>query len=67
MITAAPNTGVIKANILKQKSIDIVIKGNSILLCLIPGIHKVLRVIKRLVKEIVELIPAKKTDIKSKS
>jgi hypothetical protein len=59
---AAPSTGVIVANILNVKKIDIVTNGIRILLCLIPGIAKVRLVINKLVKEIVVLIPAKTTD-----
>jgi len=67
IITAAPKTGVIKANIRKQNNIEMVIKGSKILLCRIPGIHKVRLVINRLVKDIVELIPAKNTESNNKS
>jgi hypothetical protein len=58
---------VINANIRKAKKIPIETKGNKILLCLIPGILKVLLVINKLVNETVELIPAKITENKSKS
>jgi len=62
IITAAPKTGVIVANILNVKKIEIVTKGINTLLCLIPGIAKVLLVINKLVNDIVVLIPAKTTD-----
>jgi hypothetical protein len=67
IIIAAPKTGVIKASILKAKNIPIEIKGSRILLCLIPGMVKVRLVIKRLVNDTVELIPAKTTEISNKS
>jgi hypothetical protein len=55
------------ANILKAKRRLMVTKGSKIRLCLIPGIHKVLLVISKLVKETVELIPANTTDSSNKS
>jgi len=67
MIIAAANTGVIIANILSAKSVPIVINGSNILLCLIPGIHRVLLVINKFVNDTVELIPAKTTDSNNKS
>jgi hypothetical protein len=61
MTIAAPKTGVTKASILIVKNNEIVTKGNKTLLFLKPGIAKVLRVINKLVKPTVELIPAKIT------
>jgi len=67
MIIAAPNTGVIIANILKANKVPIVTNGINTLLCLIPGIHKVLLVINKLVNETVLLTPANITDTNNKS
>jgi hypothetical protein len=44
-----------------------VTNGNKTLLCLIPGIHSVLLVINRFVKETVELRPANTTETSNKS
>jgi len=63
----APKTGVITANIRKVNNNDIVINGSKILLFLRPGIDKVRLVINKLVKDIVELTPAKMTAIINKS
>jgi len=63
IIIAAANTGVISANIRIVKNKDIVIKGNKTRLFLSPGIERVLRVIKRLVKLIVVDTPANITDV----
>jgi hypothetical protein len=67
IIIAAAKTGVIIANILKVKKILIEINGNNILLCRIPGILKVLRVINKFTNETVELIPTKTTPNSNKS
>jgi hypothetical protein len=63
----APRTGVIIANIRSVKSSDMVINGSNILLFRNPGIASVLRVINRLVNDIVELTPASITATISKS
>jgi hypothetical protein len=49
------------ANILKANNVPIVENGSKTLRFRIPGIAKVLRVTNKLVKETVELIPAKIT------
>lgn len=64
---AAPKTGVIIASIRNAKKMPIETKGSSTLLCLIPGIVNVRLVINKLVKETVELIPAKTTETSNKS
>jgi hypothetical protein len=61
IIIAAPNTGVIIANILSAKSVPIVENGSNTLLFLIPGIANVLLVTNKLVNETVVLTPAKMT------
>ncbi len=61
MIIAAPRIGVTIANIRMVRNKLIVMNGSKILLCRIPGIDKVLRVINKLVNPTVELIPAKIT------
>jgi hypothetical protein len=63
MIIAAPKTGVINASILIVKNKFIDKKGIKVFLCLRPGIESVRRVINKLVKDIVVLIPANITDI----
>jgi hypothetical protein len=67
IIIAAAKTGVTKANIRNANNIPIETKGNNILLCLKPGIHKVLLVINKFVKPTVLLIPAKTTETNNKS
>ena len=59
----APRTGVTTANIRIVNNKLIVTKGNNALLFLKPGIAKVRLVIKRFVKEMVVLIPAKMTEV----
>jgi hypothetical protein len=63
----APKTGVTIANIRKVNKIEMVINGSKTLLFRSPGIDKVLRVINKLVKEIVVLTPAKITATINKS
>ena len=58
---AAANTGVINASIRIVNNKLIVINGSKIRLLRNPGILKVLRVISKLVKDIVVLTPAKIT------
>ena len=55
------------ARSLRVKSKEMVMKGISTLLFLRPGATRVLLVIKRLVKEMVVLIPAKTTETRSTS
>jgi len=64
---AAAKTGVIKTSIRKESKIAILTKGNSTLRFLNPGIAKVLLVISKLVKDMVELTPAKITPNTSRS
>jgi len=62
IIIAAANTGVTKASILIVKNKEMLINGNRTRLFLNPGILNVLRVISKLVNEIVVLTPANITD-----
>lgn len=64
MSTAAPKIGVTIASNLKVNKREMVIKGIKTLLFLRPGATKVLLVIRRLVKEMVVLIPARTTETK---
>lgn len=59
----APRTGVTTASIRIVNNKLIVTKGRSARLFLKPGIAKVRFVIRRFVKEIVVLIPAKITEV----
>lgn len=61
IIIAAPKTGVISASILITKNSDIDKKGILFFLFLKPGAARTLRVIKRLVNDMVVLRPAKRT------
>lgn len=67
MSTAAPKIGVTMARRRNVSNREIVMKGIRTLLFLRPGATRVLLVIKRLVKEIVVLIPANTTATKSTS
>lgn len=67
MRTAAPRIGVTIARRRSVRRSEIVMKGIRTLLFLSPGATKVLLVIKRLVKEIVVLIPARTTATKRTS
>jgi hypothetical protein len=60
---AAASTGVINANILIVKNNAIDKNGNKTLRLRNPGILNILRVISKFVNPIVELAPAKITDI----
>lgn len=61
MSIAAPNTGVMRANIRITKNNAIDRNGMLFFLFLKPGAPKTLRVISRFVNEIVVLVPANKT------
>jgi hypothetical protein len=67
MSTAAPKIGVTIARRRSVRSREMVMKGIRTLLFLRPGATKVLLVMRRLVKEIVVLIPAKTTATKRTS
>lgn len=65
--TAAPRIGVTIASNLKVRRREIVMKGIRTLLFLSPGATKVLLVIRRLVNEMVVLIPARTTETNNTS